>query len=790
MGGGRKKTQTVGHRYYLGMHMAFCHGPVDNVLEVQVGDKVVWPTGADTQLEPVTYQDQLQSLTVEAQAALNGRPPGSSVSPQTVVTGQVTASSKIYINVPTIFGGDDKEGGVQGYVDFSFGKHNEAVNDYLVTHLGAGVPAFRGILCAIARRVYVAAMNPYIKPWAIYARRVIAQWDGSAQWNPTYAEIGDYDMNPAHIIRECLTNPVWGRGRNTSEIDDDNFKYAAAVLKEENFGLSAVWGDTRDIDEFIGDVLEHIDATLYQDRVTNKWVLNLIRDDVEPEDYLGPLPDFTIHEFNESNIISMDELTRPFPTELVNHVTVSYWNRTTRKDEPIILDNTALQDSIGGQIVPSDIDRTMICNTALAQKVAARELHVLSTPLISGRMQVNRDGLRLNIGRRFRLVWPSLSIASVLCRATAIDFGDLESGTITISFIEDVFGITSGQYLTPPTSLWANPKQPPAPASPRYVGEAPYWTIIKELAGDTDTYDTYDPYSGVLVVAGSRPNALIQTTTPWTRQGSADYIPETNYPTTASCRVPAATEYAETSTLVIDQVKDAANATYHSYAVWDNELVKVLDFNVVAGTLQVARGVLDTVPQRHAANSYILFVEEFQFVGSTEYTAAEVVDVKIITGTFGSDLKLADAPLNSYTFANRHIRPYPPGKFRVNSATPTRDVWGTDFTFTWVERNRISQTAYIVEQGESTITPEVGTTYTYRVRNTLTNAVLRSVTGLTALTEDYPEAEAFSDGAVQDISFEVSSVRDGFESWQPAGLAVTRHGFGFQFGSDFGGVAS
>ncbi|EKF9276366.1 hypothetical protein O1B68_002107 [Vibrio cholerae] len=40
--GGSSKKQTVGYRYYLGMHLAMCHGPVDAVTEIQVADRQAW----------------------------------------------------------------------------------------------------------------------------------------------------------------------------------------------------------------------------------------------------------------------------------------------------------------------------------------------------------------------------------------------------------------------------------------------------------------------------------------------------------------------------------------------------------------------------------------------------------------------------------------------------------------------------------------------------------------------------------------------------------------------------
>src|SRR6185503_107292 len=49
------------------------------------------------------------------------------------------------VNQPTLFGGDDREGGVVGDYDFYRGSLNQNANDYLQAKIGATLPAYRGI---------------------------------------------------------------------------------------------------------------------------------------------------------------------------------------------------------------------------------------------------------------------------------------------------------------------------------------------------------------------------------------------------------------------------------------------------------------------------------------------------------------------------------------------------------------------------------------------------------------------------------------------------------------------
>ena len=115
---GSKSSVTIGYKYYLGAHRVICHGPVDSVQEIVVGDRTAW-------------------------------------------SGNVTASQQIYVNSPELFGGEKKEGVVQGYVDIMMGESNQGRNSYLQSKLGTVIPAFRGVLSLVLRKVYMCAMSPY-----------------------------------------------------------------------------------------------------------------------------------------------------------------------------------------------------------------------------------------------------------------------------------------------------------------------------------------------------------------------------------------------------------------------------------------------------------------------------------------------------------------------------------------------------------------------------------------------------------------------------------------------------
>lgn len=79
---------TAGFRYLFGIHMGVCRGPVDELIEVRVGDRTAW-------------------------------------------TGNVTANQAVQIDAYNLFGGEDGEGGVQGTMNVMFGEDNQLSLDAL-----------------------------------------------------------------------------------------------------------------------------------------------------------------------------------------------------------------------------------------------------------------------------------------------------------------------------------------------------------------------------------------------------------------------------------------------------------------------------------------------------------------------------------------------------------------------------------------------------------------------------------------------------------------------------------
>lgn len=141
-GGGGKGgggSQVTGYRYSFGIHMGLGRGPVDEIVEVRVGDKTAW--------SPV------------------------------IGGSKITDTQDVTIDQYNLFGGEGKEGGIQGTLQVMMGKDDQVASSGLRAMLGNTIPGFRRTVTAFFSGI-VAMNNPYPKTWKFRMRRVLKGWDG------------------------------------------------------------------------------------------------------------------------------------------------------------------------------------------------------------------------------------------------------------------------------------------------------------------------------------------------------------------------------------------------------------------------------------------------------------------------------------------------------------------------------------------------------------------------------------------------------------------------------------
>lgn len=868
---GSSKKVTVGYKYYLGMHMILCHGPIDAMKWFKVDDRVAWL----------------------------GRSTGGAVN----------------VDADGLFGGESREGGVSGQVDVEMGRTTQGRNSYLQARLGTEIPAFRGVVGVVLRQCYLG-LNPYLKKWAFRAQRIHVRQNGLAQWYDTKSEIGgdlvaltgfwqyqsqsnslpvpaipsagwsgpsrapfgrigpsssfvpDYpintfwghdtslwmkttvtctgllpvyiygqvenaafvywdgvllgsvnptntdattpifmdfvvptslatagdhtihiyalddfepygnsdntyiycvvdqhkDMNPAHIIRECLTDPDWGMGYAEADIDDDSFEAAADTLWDEKMGISLIWDRQVAIESFIMEIIKHIDAALYVDRTTGKFVLKLIRADYDPD---------TLLELGPSNVSKIDNPSRPTFGELTNSVTVNYWNAETGKEASLTVEDTAMIQ-MQGAVINTTVQYPGFTNFTIASLVGQRDLRTLSTPLFTGTVYANRDAENLNIGDVFKLTWPDYELDHLIVRVTGLSLGDGKNNQIKITCTQDVFTTPTVGVVTNPGDGWIEPGGPPTVATLRLVQEAPYYELVQTLGQSSiDTNLATDPSIGYVIAAAAPVDNAINATLS-TDPGSGyedvavlDFCPTGELSADVSAK---ATAWTITNGENLDEV---AVGTHFQI---DDELCVVDSIDVGTGALTVGRGVLDTSPRPHSAGARLYFWDVYNAGDSTQYVDGETINVKIRPTTGQGTLALADAPVDAVTLDSRAIRPYAPGRFRIDGQDYPDEIFTSSPTVTWAHRDRVQQTAgTLVPHSSGDIGPEAGTTYTVELYDESDN-LIDTQSGLTGTSASVVLSSLPSNVA----TIMVWSSRDGYLSWQ-----AVRHTFLFPFAALF-----
>ncbi len=857
--GGKSKAQTIGYKYYLGMHLGLCHGPIDAITRLSVDKRTAW-SGVNT-------------------------------------------GGSINVAAEELFGGSKREGGVSGTIDVEMGGPAQGQNSYLVGKLGALIPAYRGVVGLIFRQCYLGN-NPYLKLWSARGQRIHVRQDGIEQWydekaaiypavlsastsswrylvvansdvvnrsSPSYDDSGwnvgsapfanaawslpgvygfdtvpatvvpasqkvwmrtnlnlnkvpallrfeafvdndckiyvngvlaktlggpngayydttidgsffntgvnsiavegsdrdsggppsnwfwfdwrltdltSVDMNPAHIIRECLTDPEWGMGYTDDDVDDASFIAAADKLSAEGLGMSLLWDRQVDIDAFVQMVLRHIDAALYVSRTTGKFVLKLVRGDYDEGDLIT---------LDESNVSSVEDPVRVSFGELTNSVTVKYWDAETGKDASVTVSDTALVQQ-QGVVINAPVQYPGFTNARNATIAAQRDLRTLSSPLLSCTITADSDAKDLTIGDVFKFSWAKWGLSNVVMRVTGISYGTGRNKKVKISCTEDVFDTTVSTVVTVGGGGWTDPVSPPSVVADQLATEAPYYELVQALGqADVDTKLSTHPEIGYVIAAASRPASAINATL-MTDDGSG-YEDVGTFDFCASGYLSAGITKTQTA-FTLEDFEDLGEVELGSHVQIGGELMRVDTIDAVTGAITVGRGILDTVPQSHVSGDVALFWDANAGFDPTEYVLSEEIDVKILPISGAGVLPIAEATASTVVIDQRAARPYPPGNLLINGESyEVNAFYEGEVSIEWAHRNRLEQTGDTFDDHTTgDIGPEAGTLY--RLQGYVDDVLIYTEDDIAGTSTTWTPA------ATGLCRVEVHAKRDGLYSWQ------------------------
>ena len=285
--------------YRANMIAQLCHGPVDALIDIRFGDRSIRTAPSHT------YEILSTPLPYVQNAGI---------------------FLDLFVLAPELYGGFQSQGGPVGRMHFHWGTTNDTVCELTKRVFGADkASAFPGrcymtfgwlsddvaaggglsegstgpqgqVLwrtlglkhpLGTSDFVYASAlMGEHSSPYGLF------QFADNTPTPPdvavvlfryargvTNAPIGA-DSNPADVLYEILTNPIWGLGQSASRLDvAGSFATAGATLAAEGLGISFVMGTDREAGEWIADILAVVDGVLYTDLRTGLLTFALNRND-------------------------------------------------------------------------------------------------------------------------------------------------------------------------------------------------------------------------------------------------------------------------------------------------------------------------------------------------------------------------------------------------------------------------------------------------------------------------------------------------------------------------------
>lgn len=778
MGGSKK--QTIGYRYFFSLHMGLGRGPINELAEIRVGDIPAYTT-------PVNVAD---------------------------------VGKLIYINKPNLFGGEKKEGGIQGPLFIYNGARNQNLQPALnasnvagtlspaqilvgklsgtlggtttlpsiAASLGGDVPNFRGVVTLWFDGL-VCAMNPYPKEWSFRVRRSTAGWWNNEPWYPAKARVivkseqgGDiHGMNGAHMLYEINTNPEWGRGMPSELIDENSFIAAANTLCSEGFALCIPWFRQENIKEFIPVVINHIGAVQYVDRETGKLTLRLIRGDYDPEQ----LPLFT----PDTGLLDIVDDDSSGEETSYNEIIVKGFDPTTKEDISIRVQNLASIQS-QGEIISNTIEYRGLPNRDLCSRVALRELKV-QMPLRKMTIMLDRRGWRIAPGMPFRISHPAKGISDMIVRAGECNDGTLIDGKIQIKAVQDIFGMPETSFVTPGAGGWTPPNFDALPSPESFVYELNWRDYyLRSTQADRDAVDSGTSFIAEMAKAPS--GVSTQGFDIATRLST-----ETDYTVYSNGGFTAWAELAA-NILPLDETLTVATENRSAFAsefttgmvvMIDDEHIQFVTFDSATGEATLKRGVADTIPALHLAGKTIWLVDDEMVSDNREYQDGEIVLAKALTRTTTDLLDLSVADEDSIEVNQRVFRPYPPGDVKVDGVSVYSERGITpDPVLTWAHRDRIMQQDVPIGHGEASVGPEPGVTYNIRVYAADGSTLLRETDVGAVDTWSYDAALQAEDGNPAIVYIELESIRDTVSSQFHYRFSVDiLGGWDYGWGDNWGG---
>lgn len=798
MGGGGKKGGKKGgggeyYRYYLSLHAGIAQ-QFDEITQIVLGDRAIWE-------------------------------------------GKITQSQVFNVDKEDLFGGSIREGGVSGGITVLMGEDHQFMPPYLLAKFGDVadlVPSYRGTTTLFFHEkvkaeydgallgdmydvgqdatfnietaqqqagflnlsnlglnastsegpgFYFQANNPYLRALKVIGSR------RAKGLTRKYSEIDRdgsvSDTNPAHIIYELQTNRDFGAGLPMSRVNVESFELAAQTLFNEGFGISLKWISQGKVKDMILEVLDHINALLYEDPRTGLSTLKLLRDDYVEDD----LP---VADYSNCTVTSFQRKQE----ELVNEINVTYTNPETYEEATLTVQDLAGIAAEGG-VIPTGRNYYGVHKADLAKALGERDLRAEGYPLATAEVQFFREFWDIVPGMVLKLDSPDDSDEIIIVRVMKVDDDTTGSGPIKATVVQDVFSLANAAILSTPTSIVDYDDEDAEEADFIQAFTMPYTFSVRAglIEQDADNYPTghlailaASSQTGVdfYEIAGNVQGAL----------GSSEFRVISSGTIIPRGTLGAAIPGEVSSTIDLPALSNGGAPEVEYLALIgtgdddDLEIAGVTAVDEGAGTLTLQRGILDTVPQAWVAGTPIWFVSTSStFWDFTDRSAMENVEFKVLPITVGGALAINDATLQDFDLTERSHAPFRPANVQVEGtgfgtyAAPDRESRNV----TWANRYRQGEDTVILAWDDTSVSPESGQTTEIDVLRSSDRAVLNSYTGISGTSYTLPKTAWAGE---TDVIVKVYASRDSIRSIQGHEINVTLPpppGYGTNYGASWGG---
>ena len=760
-----------------------------------------------------------------------------------VWSGRISRSSVFNISDEEIFGGPEREGGINGGLTILMGEDHQVLPPYLRAKFDPAIsnmiPSYRGMTSLFFHDSVVAAYDGkpiadlydvaagtvtpgdpgfYIQANSPYLRALNVVGSRSAKGlsrvyekipraltgvssgraldsddeSPSGSSARPFDANPAHILFELHTNRDFGAGLPISRIDINSFEYAAETLHRENFGMSFKWVRQGRVRDIVLEVLDHINGLLYEDPRTGLLSLKLIRRDYDVND---------LKSADTSNCVVTDFQRKT--EELINEVVVTYTHPETYEEQSITVQDLGGLAAEGGT-VSTGRNYYGVHDAELAKRLGERDLRLESYPLATAEIDLFREFWDVRPGDVIRLRSPEDADDTIIMRVISTEDDTTGSRAVRIRAVEDIFSLDSSQIVTLPTELFDNfgtstgryghiqaltmPYTFSVLAGLREAGDdgEDYPEVhFGALASSADTgIDFYDITGRIMGPLGSSRFGTLSTNS---------IVPRGMLCNT----IDAAAETTVHPPDMISNGKSPEVETLLIIGTGGDDDIEIAGIRSIGadGSYIVRRGLLDTIPRTWAAGTPVWFVSRsMTFWDRTPRAAFENTQYRIHAKGRLRTASPDDLALQNFTLGERPYQPFRPANVTVGGVSfgsyfsPARRI----VPVSWSNRNRYSEDATFLAWDDDTVTPEVGQTTEIEILRLPSREVLWSQTGLTGTSYVIPQTVAVNDLIAEErVTVRILSRRDGLPSLQAHEIEVRfpaprESGYGTRYGESYG----